>query len=68
MRKGPVVVALTIAAAAILIFSEPGRRILSAVGMRVPECTEARLLWMLGFHVPQCTCGNCSPGGLSPGY
>ncbi len=67
MRKGLVVGALAIAAAAILMFSEPGHHVLSAFGMPTPECTEAHLLWMLGFHVPQCTCGNCSPG-LNPGY
>ena len=66
MRKGLVVVALTIAAAAILMFSEPGHRVLSAFGMPAPECTEARLLGMLGFHLPQCTCGNCSLVGLNP--
>ena len=62
MRKGLVAVALIIAAAAILMFTSPGHRVLSAFGMPLPECTEARLLSMLGFHVPQCTCGNCSPG------
>lgn len=61
MRKFFAVVALIIAGAAILIFTEPGHRVLSAFGMPVPECTEARLLWMLGFNVPQCICGNCSP-------
>jgi hypothetical protein len=61
MRKGLAAVALIIAAAAILMFTAPGHRVLSAFGMPVPECTEARLLWTLGFYVPQCTCGNCSP-------
>jgi hypothetical protein len=60
MRKFLGVVAVIIAAAAILIFTEPGHRVLSAFGMEVTECTEARWLWMLGFHVPQCQCGNCS--------
>jgi hypothetical protein len=60
MRKGLIVVVLMTAAAAILVFSEPGHRVLSAFGMRTPECTEAHLFWVLGFHVPQCTCGNCS--------
>jgi hypothetical protein len=54
------VVALIIAGVAILIFTEPGHRVLSAFGMEVTDCTEARLLWTLGFHVPQCQCGNCS--------
>jgi hypothetical protein len=60
MRKFLSVAVLTIAGAAILIFTEPGHRALSAFGLSVTDCSEARLLWMVGFHVPQCQCGNCS--------
>jgi|HubBroStandDraft_6_1064221.scaffolds.fasta_scaffold2179906_1 hypothetical protein len=60
MRKFLGVVALIVAGAAILTFTEPGHRVLSAFGMEVTECSEARLLWTLGFHVTQCQCGDCS--------
>jgi hypothetical protein len=60
MRKFFGVVALIVAGAAILIFTEPGHRVLSAFGISVTECSEARWLGMLGFRVPQCQCGNCS--------
>jgi hypothetical protein len=61
MRKVLGLVVLIIAGAAVLIFTEPGHRVLSAFGVPMTECTEARLLWTLGFHVPQCACGKCSP-------
>jgi len=53
-------IALIIAAAALLMFTAPGLRVLEVFGVRAPECTQARLLNTLGFDVPQCTCGNCS--------
>jgi hypothetical protein len=61
MRKALGFVVLIITATAILIFTESGHHVLSAFGVPMTECTEARLLWTLGFQVPQCTCGNCSP-------
>jgi hypothetical protein len=52
--------ALAIVMVALLLFTDPGRRALTAFGIANPECTESRLLNELGFTVPQCTCGNCS--------
>jgi hypothetical protein len=57
---------LIVAAAGVLVFTEPGQGVLRAFGVPAPDCMTARWLNTVGYHVPQCTCGNCSSPSPMP--
>jgi hypothetical protein len=60
MPKLLAVAVLVVAAAGLLVFTEPGQSVLRAFGVPAPDCMSARWLYALGYHVPQCQCGNCT--------
>jgi hypothetical protein len=60
MRKLLTFAVLVVAAAGLLVFTEPGLGLLRTFGVPAPECLSARWLDRLGYHVPQCVCGNCT--------
>jgi hypothetical protein len=60
MRMLLALAVLIVAAAGVLVFTEPGQDVLRAFGVPAPDCISARWLNTIGYHVPQCTCGNCS--------
>jgi hypothetical protein len=57
---------LIVAAAGVLVFTEPGQGVLRAFDVPAPDCMAARWLNTVGYHVPQCTCGNCSSPPPTP--
>jgi hypothetical protein len=57
---------LIVAAAGLLVFTEPGQGVLRAFGVPALDCMSARWLNTVGYRVPQCTCGNCSSPPLPP--
>ena len=65
MPKLLAVAVLVVAAAGLLVFTEPGQGVLRAFGVPAPDCMAARWLYALGYHVPQCQCGNCSEPPIS---
>ncbi|MGD0150853.1 MAG: hypothetical protein ABSB77_19915 [Xanthobacteraceae bacterium] len=66
MRMLLALAVLIVAAAGVLVFTEPGQGVLRAFGVPAPECMSARWLNTVGYHVPQCTCGNCTSPPLPP--
>ena len=60
MRMILALAVLVVAAAGLLVFTEPGQGVLRAFGVPAPDCMAARWLNTLGYHVPQCQCGNCT--------
>jgi hypothetical protein len=60
MRKLLVLAVLIVGAAALLLLTQPGQRVLRIFGVSMTECTQAHWLNALGYHVPECTCGSCS--------
>jgi hypothetical protein len=70
MRMLLALAVLIVAAAGVLVFTEPGQGVLRAFGVPAPDCMAARWLDTVGYRVPQCTCGNCSsppPMPVPPG-